>query len=934
MSRPGSPAGAGALVGRAAELAAVRSFLDGAGNHGGTLLLSGEPGIGKSALLDAAARLARAAGTAAVRVSGVQSEADLDLSVLNQLLVPLAGEDRRLDEAHRRALSVLVGLGRGSPPTRAALAGATLAVLRSAAADRALLVVLDDVQWVDPTSAAVLGMVARRLAGSRVGLLVAGRSTDDGFFDRAGLARRDVPPLDDRAAAQLVSARFPAVDPRVLRRLVAEAQGNPLALLELAGHLSPAQLSAAHALPPVLPLGNRLRASFAVRISGLSPGARRLLLLAALDVTGDLDLLMTAARSGPDAAGRADLALARDRQLVDVDETRHRLALRHPLLRSALIEASTGAQRQQAHLALAEALRAHAERRAWHLADAAADPDETVAAALELAARRAGDRGDPNAAVIALRQAARVSPDARHRGRRLAEAAYLGAGMAGELRSAAQLLAEARRADPGGGDPLHAAVAAALLLVNGDGNIETAGRLLAAAIDGHGQRSDGADGELTDALFQLFECCRYAGRAECWEPFHALLARLGSAVAPILRLLVATAADPVGAVRPALSDLDAAVAGLAGHADPLHVGRVALAAFSVDRLESCRDAVWRVVGNARDGGTGAAALPVLTHLSADDLLTGRWAEAAELAQEGLDISDRLGYRSARWPFRVVQAALAAVGGEPGVAHDITDEVIGWATPRGAHSLLLFCHWVRSLAALGDGDFETAYYEASAITAAGRSPATVRHGTWVMMDLIEAARRTGRDAEATAHAAAVQRAGVAARSPRLELLATAAAAFASADGAAGDLFVRALTVAGADRWPFDLARVQLGYGEQLRRARATSAARLHLGAARDSFESLGARPWAARAAAELRAAGGGARTDGAGTGARTGLTPQESQVAALAAAGFTNQQIAHRLLISRRTVDVHLYRAFPKLGINTRAALRDALDARQPRLATS
>jgi DNA-binding CsgD family transcriptional regulator len=920
------PGGAAGLVGRAGELAVVREFLDAAGRRGGALLLAGEPGIGKSALLDAAARMASTAGMALLRGSGVEAEADLGFSALNQLLLPLHARLPRLDEAHRDALSVALGLGTGPPPGRGAMTDATVALLRAVTVERPLLIILDDLQWVDRSSAGVLGMVARRLDGIPAGLLAAVRSGEESFFERSGLPQHEVPPLDDLAAAHLISTRFPMLATRVLRRLLAEARGNPLALLELPAALSGAQLAAQQTLPPVLPLGHRLQSVFASRVTALSPDARRLLLLAALEGTGDLDLLLAAAAAATGGDGWALLTDAQHLHLIHLDPARRRLAFRHPLVRSAVIGASTGSERQQAHQVLADVLLKHPERRARHLADAAASPDEAVASVLEQAAHRAQDRGDPTGAVSALLRAADLSPSARDRSRRLAQAAYLGAGVAGELRTAAHLLAEARRADPGQTGSLHAAATAALLLLNGDGDIGTAVRLLAGTIDSRGDRLDSADGEVVEALHHLFELCMFGARLELWEPFHVLLARLTPAVPPTLRLLVAMVADPVRTAAPVLADLQAAIDGLRQEEDPLQIRRITLAALVVDRMEGCRDAMWRVIRTALEGDAPAAALAPLMHMCLDDFFTGRWQEAALLAQEGVGISSRLGFRSAGWPFRANQAMLAAVRGDSDLTHAITDEIIGWATPRGANSLLLLCHYARNLAALGDGDFEQAYQHAGAISPAGRIPSHARNAPWVVMDLIEAAIRTGRHDEAAAHAAAIRQARVAAVSPRAELLATAGAALAASDDRAGELFERALAVAGAERWPFELARVRLVYGEHLRRARATSAARTHLGAAHAAFEHLGARPWATRAATELRAAGAGAHTTRA-TDARSApaLTSQEHEVASLAALGLTNQQIAQRLLISRRTVDVHLYRAFHKLGIRTRAALRDALD---------
>lgn len=917
---------AGPLVGRAAELAAIRAFLDVAGSGGGALLLTGEPGMGKSALLDVAARMAPAAGMSLLRVSGVQAETDLPFSTLNQMLIALPECRRQLDERDRDALSVALGLRPGPAPSRQAVVSATLALLRRAGRDRPLLIVLDDVQWIDRASAGILASVARRLGGSRAGLLAAVCFAQKGSFECFGLPRQELRPLPDHAAAELVATRFPAIATPVLRRLLAESRGNPLSLLELPEVLSAAQLGGEQPLPAALPLSHRLRAVFASRLAGTPAGARRLLLLAALEGTGELDVLLAAADADPGRGSAAD-SLAElteaDDELAHLDRARHRLTFRHPLVRSAVIEASTGSERQSAHRMLAGVLLDHPERRAWHLAGAVASPDEAVAAVLEQVAHRSFDRGDSAGAVAALLRAADLSPDGRQRSRRLSDAAYLEAGPAGTPRTASDLLAQARRAAPGQDRSLHAVVAAALLLLNGDGDVETATRMLVAAIAEHGEPLDGGDGELIDALHHLLEFCVYGARPELWDCFHRLVARLRPAAPAGLRLLVATLADPVRTAVPVRAELDAAIEALDQYAGPLRTARIGLAALSVDRMEGCRDAMWRVVRHAREGAAPASALPILAQLCIDDFFTGRWTELTVITQDGLDLSSRPGHGSGRWPFLAVRAALAAVRGDYDLARGVTDDMIGWATPRGADSLLLLGHYVRGLAAMGRGDFEEAYRQASAISPAGEIPSHGRTAPWVTLDLVESAVRTGRHAAAAAHVAAVRRARVAELSPRAALLAKAAEAVAAASG---ELFRQALAVPGASRWPFEYARVQLAYGEQLRRARATIAAREHLHTARLAFDRLEARPWATRAASELRAAGGGQEAGRTDPPPVPGLTPQEREVVLLAAAGLSNQQIAQRLLISRRTVDAHLYRAFPKLGIKTRAALRDALDA--------
>jgi hypothetical protein len=336
------------LVGRGEEFALVRAFLDRAARDGDALLLSGDPGVGKTVLLDAVADAASVAGTRVLRTGGVEFEAGMSFSGLNQALLPLLGEFAGLTVAHRDALNVALGFGDGPAPDRLVVSNATLALLRQAAVVRPLLVIVDDLPWLDRASAGVLGFVARRLAGSRVGVLTASRSGEESFFDRAGLPELELQPLDDDAASSLVGARFPALAPGVRARILVEAQGNPLALLELPLALTSAQRAALQGLPSTLPLGRRLQTLFASRISDLPERTQQLLLLMALDGTGDVRVL----EAGGSEFG--DLATAERAGLAFVDEGSHRSAFRHPLIRSAVVALASGDGRRRAHRVLAD----------------------------------------------------------------------------------------------------------------------------------------------------------------------------------------------------------------------------------------------------------------------------------------------------------------------------------------------------------------------------------------------------------------------------------------------------------------------------------------------------------------------------------------------------------------------------------------------------
>jgi DNA-binding CsgD family transcriptional regulator len=911
----------GSLIGRDDDLEYLTAFTDRAAVSGGALLLSGEAGIGKTVLLDAAAAHAEAPGTRVLRAAGAEFEGEVSFAGLNQLLYPLLDQSQGLSAAYRRALAVALGVREGSSPDQLLLSNAVLALLtRAPGTTGPVLVVVDDLPWLDRASAVILGVVARRLAGSRVGFLAASRSGEDGFFDRGGLPVREVGPLSDAAAAELVGDRFPALAPRVRQRLLADARGNPLALLELPVALSGLQREGTGPLPQWLPLSRRLQAVFESRITALPARTRHLLLLAALDGTGALSTLPSAS---PQQHGLDDLDPAERAGLVRVSEDGSRLEFRHPLTRSAVVALSTIAQRRRAHEALAGPLTGDPERRAWHLGQAAAGPDENVAALLEHTAHRIRQRGDAVGAVTALLRAADLTPPGAERSRRLAEAAYLGAVVTGGLRDVPRLLDDARQADAGRAGSLVASVAAAHhLQLSGDGDIDTAHRLLTGAIEMQPEPYDAASDTMAEALYTLGWVCYFGGRAELWAPFRQAIGKLRPEVPELLTLVSATFADPARTVLPELGRIDAAVAALTDQTDPVWVARVGLACMFIDRLTGCRAALWRILRDGRDGRAVTLTLHALSLLGLDHFMTGEWEMLETLAREHVSLCRDHNYRLLECRGLYLQAMLAAARGDDTATRTLTDQMTRFASPRRVGAILRLAAQARTLSALSGGDFETAYQHATTITRPGELADHVPHALWMTLDLTEAAVRTGRTAEAAAHVTAVQRAGVAAISPRQALITQGAAAIAAPDHEAAALFMRALAVPGADRWPFDRARIQLAFGERLRRMKAATDARVHLTAALDAFQRLGTAPWAARAGSELRATGL-AIGQPAGTGPAS-LTPQQREIATLAAAGLTNKQIAERLYLSPRTVATHLHQVFPKLGITSRAALRDAL----------
>ncbi|MFD4601730.1 AAA family ATPase [Streptomyces sp. NPDC058464] len=926
---PGGPSvPGGGLVGRSAELALLDGFFGSAAARGRALMLTGEAGVGKSALLDAAARRARDAGFQVLRVVGSQFEVSVSFAALNQVLQSLTAEIAELPPWQAETLRAVRGVSDEQPTELLAVAGAVQVLLsRKAARSGLVTIVIDDVAWLDRPSAIVLGTVARYTQSAPVALLAASRTGDESFLSSTGIPAHEVRPLDEAAAHELVAQRFPAMAPRVRQRLVREAAGNPLALLELPGTLNEAQQQERGPLPAVLPLPERLKKVFAVRVGALPDRTRELLLLAVLDGSGGLHILERALDGGDVLA---ELGPAEHAGLVRVDSATGRLAFRHPLTRSAVMELSTAAERRRGHLALAREFPEGSEHRARHLANAAVGPDDEVAALLHEVAYSTLRRGDAVGAITTLLRASDLSSTGAARGRLLAEAACLGANITGDLRNVHALLDNALLADPVGSGSLAAATAAASRLINGEGDVDTAHRLLTGAIRNHAGTGGADDDILNEALLTLLMVCFHSGRPELWQLFDAEVAKAQQRSPDhLLCVLRGTFGDPAHVPPHLLDLLDGMVADLHRETDPRHIVRTAVAAAYVDRLPGCRSALRRVVDDGRDGGAITMAIEAFFLLANDAYFSGQWDELPKLTEEGLRWCTMYNYRLTAEPGRFLRGLLAAAQGDTDTARRTADRLVAWGNPRGLGLLRVYAAHIRALSALGAADFESAYCHLRSVVTPGEIPAHLPHALWLFLDFAEAAARTGRHAEAAAHVAAVRATGIPAVSPRLAMMTDAAQAIATPDVIDHELFQRAVGTPDAERWPFEWARIRLAYGERLRRAKAGAEARGHLDAALGTFRRLGAEPWSARAANELRASGIPVGTAASGAGRPALLTPQELQVAQLAATGLTNKQIAAQLFLSPRTVAGHLSKAFPKLNVTSRAGLRDALTGLDP-----
>ncbi|MFE6054061.1 AAA family ATPase [Kitasatospora sp. NPDC056446] len=968
------------MVGRDSERARLSTFVRAA--DGQALVLRGEAGVGKSTLLDLAARLAAREGHLVVRATGVEAETELPYAGLHQLLYPLLPTDRtgqpdgpgqsggpgqpgapEREQPDTAALAVFDGVFNrtdGPAPSVMALGIAVLNLLSATASKRPLLLVLDDGQWLDGASAEVCGFVGRRLAGSPgAKLLVAVRSDTASRFDTAALPEAPVGALPAPDAARLLDRHHPALGGPLRGLVLDQARGNPLALLELPAHIAsrpddraPQDLLGLHGVP----LPRRIQEVYAGRLDRLDGAVRAELL------TGALDGATARRGDGPAPTTRyrmrgVDEAVACG--LLVVDPATDTLAFRHPLVRSSVVQLATADQRRAAHRVLAHVHREDPERRATHLAAAAVDPDEDVAAALEAAARSATRRGGARMAVSWLTRAAELSENRADRSRRLGDAAYV-AGQADRLGQARSLALAA--SVPDSDDNPAAVLANGYLALYRDGDVRATHRQVAAAVarlraggpgrpgpdrdgpsrddrggDGRGgdrgadddRASDREDrggdrtGEVLDRLVSLLlAVSQYAGSPTAWQRTHEVLASLGDLATERAWMYADTWSDVVRHGAGWSGPVERAAADLADQ-DPWDVTRLAVSAYHLDVLSPLRPYLERVVDRELDTGATSSGIVMLHLIMLDQTALGQWDAAEHTGRRALALAAETGHALFAHQTRAYLAQLAAVRGRAEEARDLQAAVDAWARPRGIGFLTQLADAIGATTALAAGDYETAFLYAIGITTPGAFRPYAYQASRTLLDLAEAALHTGRAEQARAHALAARDAGLPDLSPRLALVTYGALAMTAADdGEAADMYTRAQTHPAAERFPFELARIRLAHGIRVRRTHGGAAARTFLAPAAEALDRLGATAWAERAHAELRAAGVAPHTPAPTPSVP--LTWQERRIAELAAGGLTNKEIGSQICLSPRTVGAHLYRAFPKLGITTRAALRDAL----------
>ncbi|MFD1523648.1 ATP-binding protein [Pseudonocardia yunnanensis] len=874
----------------------------------GALVVRGEPGVGKTALLDH--MVVRASGMRVLRAAGVQSEMELAFAGLHQLCAPILESADRLPGHQRDALRTALGLSGGEAPNRFLVGLAALGLFAEAARERPLVCVVDDAQWLDRASALALGFAARRL-GSESVAIVFGVREPDGTPELTGLPELAVAGLPHDEARALLSAALPGrVDEEVLDRIVAETQGNPLALLELPRGLTAAELAGGFGLPDAKGLTSRIEESYRQRLSTLPTETRRLLLVAAAEPLGEPMLVWRAAeRLGIGVEAMTPATAAGLLQIAA------QVRFRHPLVRSAVYRAASPKERRGAHRVLAAVTDPDVDpdRRAWHAAQATTGPDEDVATELERSAVRARARGGPAAAAAFLERSAELTQDPARRAER-ALAAAQAKHQAGAPDAARCLLSLAMA---GPLDTLQRALA----------------DLLRAQIAFAVRRGGDAPPLLLNAAKQL-------------EPLDARLAREthldALSAAWFAGTCVREAAEAARAAPPAPGPPDAADLLLEGFATRFTDGyaagaprlKQALLAFRSPDLPGAVGLRWgwlacitardlwddegwevlatRYVELARDAGALtvlplALSLRIVVHS-----FLGELSAAASLTHEVETISEATGNPVV--PYGAV--LLAAWQGREAEADEVMSAATRQLVQRGEGVGLSIAGWARALLANSLGRSQDAL---AAAEQAGDRPAGVGLAPWgVLVELIEAAARRGMVERATAALGQLSEATRASGTEWALGVEARSRALMSEDETAERLYGEAIDRLGRTRVRGELARTHLLYGEWLRRERRRRDAREQLRTAHEMFTTMGMEAFAERAARELQATGQRLSSRTAETSGE--MTAQEAQIVRLVREGLSNSEVGARLFLSPRTVEWHLRRIFSKLQITSRKQL--------------
>jgi len=909
------------IVGRDAALTRLRGLVDPAPPTSRVLLVTGEAGMGKTVLLADTAERARAAGMRVLSVTGRESESKLAFAGLHQLLRPVLPTAAGLPGPQARALLGALGLSDPGPADRLLTGVAVLTLLSDLSERSPVVVVADDAQWLDRSSLDALAFAGSRLDAERVVLLVGARGqAPPPGFDR-GFPELHLEPLSAADAGLLLDRQPRPPRGRARAQVLAQAAGNPMALIELAKVIADDPAASRRWAAEPLPLTDRLAAVLASRFAALPGQTQAALLLAAVADSPDLNAAASHG-AGPDARA---LAPAEQLGLVKVD--RAGLHFSHPLVRSAVYHSAPFAQRAAAHRELASALRDQPDRRAWHLAAAALHPDEHVASLLEATATQAQRRGGAAAAALALERAAELSPDPEDQARRL--------------------VAAASAAVPTGQGDWVQDLATRALAVTTDPELRLTARHNAAwALAWSGRR--------TAALPALLSVAEEASRdlpALAWDALGSaatvayqsgmpasrqavsrtlgLLERQGPPPpgrAPaldidVLRLWIRVSADPIGSRNQLLPQLHKIVG---SPIEEPSLWRIASAAWLLDEsglaITLLQDAMQRLRAPGVRGTSGGS----LTVLGWAYIDTGRWDEALDVAGEAASLAEANQMELIAASADVITATVLALRADSDAARKHAVRALATVDPAECGLIAARARRALGVAALADGSYLQAFTQLRGLFSEDGTPLHNYASYLGMADLAAAAVRADRRMEGSdviEHALG-RLDGTA--SARIEqLIARARGILAGPDGAEAH-FDNALADPAGDQWPFERAQLRLDYAEWLRRRRRINDAKPVLTQALSTFRRLGAQSWAQRAQAELRASGVAVVGAPAEPDALGELTPQQRQIVRLASDGLTDREIGDRLFLSPRTVSSHLYRSYPKLGVASRHQLRDVI----------
>lgn len=892
------------------------------------MVVRGEAGVGKTALLGYVVE--HAPGFRVTQVAGVESDMELAFAGLHQLCAPLLDHLDKLPEPQRDALSVAFGRGAGPVPDRFLVGLAVLSLLAAAADKKPLLCVIDDAQWLDQVSVQVLGFVARRLLAEPVVLVFAVRDGQAGPADvLPGLPELRVQGLSDSDARELLDSVFLGrLDERVRDRVIAETRGNPLALLEIPRNVPAAELAGGFWLGSARLSVGQVEEGFVRRIQALPDDTRRLVLLAAADPLGDPMLF---SRAAGHLGIRMD-ALA-PAEAAGVIEFGSRMRFHHPLVRSAAYRAANAGDRREVHRALAVATdpELDPDRRAWHAANAAAGPDDAVAAELEASAWRAQSRGGIAAAATFLERAAILSADPALRSSRAIAAASAKREAAApeaayELLSLAELnpLTELQRAQVG-------RLRAQMEFTRSRGGLPGAPpvRHAAAMLLDAAKRLENLDDELArETYMEALAAAMFASRSQpealvvAAEAARAAVEKVGAPTRPIDLLLIGMANLITDGLSAAVDPLRTALELWCEHArrhDGRALGWLALA-FPIVH-ESAAHEIWDddlvdrlatdMIGYARATGALAVLPPAIAYQAGVQTHTGEFVTAARLMEEADSISEAIGHR----PMKYHKVELAAWRGDLTEAGDLIEAGMAEGTAKGEGRLLGAAGYAAAVLYNGLGRYE----EALAAAKQACEFHDIGFHCWTLIELTEAGMRVG---EREVAEDAVRRLARCTESSGtdwgLGVLAAARAVVAD-DTEADVLFTESIERLSRTRIGVQLARTHLRYGEWLRRQKQRTSAREHLNTAYEMFTKMGAKGFAERARRELTATGEKVRKQPLASGNE--LTAQEAQIAQLARDGLTNQEIGAQLFISTHTVEWHLRKVFVKLGVRSRRQLR-------------